>query len=61
MFKIQEIGYDSYNAILNNNFDEFGKLLDDHYMLKEKHQNLCQVIHWTKFISIKKMVHLEEK
>ena len=36
MSQIQDIGYKSYEAIINNEFDEFGRLLDVHYDLKKK-------------------------
>ncbi|MDB0045935.1 hypothetical protein N9F20_04495 [Candidatus Pelagibacter sp.] len=40
MSQIQDIGYKSYEAIINNEFDEFGRLLDVHYDLKKKTSNL---------------------
>ena len=40
MSQIQDIGYKSYEAIINNEFDEFGRLLDVHYNLKKKTSKL---------------------
>ena len=40
MKEIQKIGMYSYQSIINNDFDEFGKLLDIHFNLKRKTSNL---------------------
>ncbi len=36
MNEIQKLGYESHNAILNKDYDEFGKILDTHYKYKRK-------------------------
>ena len=36
MKEIQKLGYISYEAIINKDYDEFGKILDIHYNYKRK-------------------------
>ena len=36
MKEIQNLGYKSYDAIINKDYDEFGKILDVHYRYKRK-------------------------
>ena len=36
MKEIQNLGYQSYDAIINKDYDEFGKILDVHYNYKRK-------------------------